>query len=61
MSLIVAQNLSKTYATDSIEVKALQGVSLEIAAGSYLAFVGPSASGAGAWGSSFRLTILFPF
>ncbi len=45
MSLIVAQNLSKTYATDSIEVKALQGVSLEIAAGSYLAFVGPSGSG----------------
>jgi putative ABC transport system ATP-binding protein len=45
MSLIVAQGLSKTYATDSIEVKALQGVSLGIEARSFLAFVGPSGSG----------------
>jgi putative ABC transport system ATP-binding protein len=45
MSLIVAQGLSKTYATDSIEVKALQEVSFEIEAGSFLAFVGPSGSG----------------
>ena len=45
MSLIVAQNLSKTYATDSVEVKALQEVSFDIEAGSFLAFVGPSGSG----------------
>ncbi|HEU4344017.1 MAG TPA: ABC transporter ATP-binding protein [Candidatus Binatia bacterium] len=45
MSLIVSQNLSKTYATDSVEVKALQRVSFEIEAGSFLAFVGPSGSG----------------
>ncbi len=45
MSLIVAQNLSKTYATDSIEVKALQGVSFAIEPGAFLAFVGPSGSG----------------
>ncbi|HEY7320878.1 MAG TPA: ABC transporter ATP-binding protein [Candidatus Binatia bacterium] len=45
MSLVVAQNLSKTYATDSIEVKALQSLSFEIEAGSFLAFVGPSGSG----------------
>jgi len=45
MSLVVAQSLSKTYATDSIEVKALQGVSFDIEAGSFLAFVGPSGSG----------------
>ena len=45
MSLVVAQNLSKTYATDSVEVKAVQSVSFEIKAGSFLSFVGPSGSG----------------
>ncbi|MBI2987300.1 MAG: ABC transporter ATP-binding protein [Deltaproteobacteria bacterium] len=45
MSLITAQSLSKTYATDSVEVKALQAVSFEIQAGSFLSFVGPSGSG----------------
>jgi putative ABC transport system ATP-binding protein len=45
VSLVVAQNLSKTYATGSVEVKALQEVSFEIEAGSFLAFVGPSGSG----------------
>ena len=45
MSLIVAINLSKTYATDSVEVKALQDVSFEIEAGAFLAFIGPSGSG----------------
>ena len=45
MSLIVAKNLTKTYATDSVEVKALQEVSFEIEAGAFLAFIGPSGSG----------------
>jgi putative ABC transport system ATP-binding protein len=45
VSLIIAQSLSKTYATDSIEVKAVQAVSLDITAGSFLSFVGPSGSG----------------
>jgi putative ABC transport system ATP-binding protein len=45
MSLVAARNLTKTYATDSVEVKALQGLSFEIEAGSFLAFVGPSGSG----------------
>ena len=45
MSLIVAQSLIKTYATESVEVKALRGVSFEIEAGAFLAFVGPSGSG----------------
>jgi len=45
MSLVVAQNLSKTYATDSVQVKALQEVSFDIEASSFLAFVGPSGSG----------------
>ncbi len=45
MSLVVAQSLSKTYVTNIIEVKALQEVSFDIEAGSFLAFVGPSGSG----------------
>jgi len=45
MTLIVANNLTKTYATDTIEVKALQEVSFEIEAGAFLAFIGPSGSG----------------
>jgi putative ABC transport system ATP-binding protein len=45
MSLIAAQNLTKTYATDSVEVKALQEVNFEIEAGAFLAFIGPSGSG----------------
>lgn len=45
MSLIVAKSLSKTYATDSVEVKALQEISFEIETGAFLAFIGPSGSG----------------
>ena len=45
MRLITATDLSKTYAADSIEVKAVQGVNLEIEAGAFLSFVGPSGSG----------------
>jgi len=45
MSLIVAKDLSKTYATDSVEVKALQEISFEIEPGAFLAFIGPSGSG----------------
>jgi putative ABC transport system ATP-binding protein len=45
MNLIAANNLVKTYQTEAIEVKALQGVSFDIDAGSFLAFVGPSGSG----------------
>ena len=45
MSLIVAKSLTKTYATDSVEVKAVQDVSFEIDPGAFLAFIGPSGSG----------------
>jgi putative ABC transport system ATP-binding protein len=45
MSLISANNLLKTYQTDAIEVRALQGVSFDIETGAFLAFVGPSGSG----------------
>lgn len=45
MGLITAKDLTKIYATDSIEVKAVHGVSFDIAAGSFLCFIGPSGSG----------------
>jgi putative ABC transport system ATP-binding protein len=45
MSLITASNLVKTYQTEAIEVRALQGVSFDIEAGAFLAFIGPSGSG----------------
>jgi putative ABC transport system ATP-binding protein len=45
MSLIIADNLVKTYRTDAIEVKALQRIPFAIDSGAFLAFVGPSGSG----------------
>jgi putative ABC transport system ATP-binding protein len=45
MSLVAAQELKKSYATDGIEVKALRGISFDIAPGSFVSFVGPSGSG----------------
>jgi putative ABC transport system ATP-binding protein len=45
MGLIKANSLTKTYQTEAIEVRALQGVSFEIDARSFVAFVGPSGSG----------------
>jgi putative ABC transport system ATP-binding protein len=45
MNLITAEKLTKTYATDSVEVRALREVSFNVDAGSFLTFVGPSGSG----------------
>ncbi len=45
MALITASNLVKTYQSEAIEVRALQGVSFGIEARSFVAFVGPSGSG----------------
>lgn len=45
MSLVLAANLTKSYQTGEVEVRALQGVSFEIEPKSFLAFVGPSGSG----------------
>jgi putative ABC transport system ATP-binding protein len=38
-------DVSKTYATGSVEVEALRGISMEVDRGEYLAIMGPSGSG----------------
>ena len=45
MSLVVAQQLVKTYVTGDIKVEAIRGVSFDIEPASFVAFVGPSGSG----------------
>ncbi|MBI4639112.1 MAG: ABC transporter ATP-binding protein [Candidatus Tectomicrobia bacterium] len=45
MSLIVGRDVQKSYIVGEVEVQALRGVSFDIHAGSFLAFVGPSGSG----------------
>jgi putative ABC transport system ATP-binding protein len=45
MSLIVAEQLDKTYRAGEVEVHAVRGVSFAIEPASFVAFVGPSGSG----------------
>ena len=45
MSLVVATNLTKTYVSGDIEVKAIRGVDFTIKPASFVSFVGPSGSG----------------
>lgn len=45
MSLVVAQQLVKTYVTGDIKVEAIRGVDFAIEPASFVAFVGPSGSG----------------
>ena len=45
MSLVVAENLKKTYTAGDITVQAIQGVDFSIEPASLVSFVGPSGSG----------------
>ena len=45
MSLIIAENLSKTYISGEITIDALKGLSFEIEPASFISFIGPSGSG----------------
>jgi putative ABC transport system ATP-binding protein len=44
-SLIKIQDITKTYLMGDVEVRALQGVSLELSSGEFVAIMGPSGSG----------------
>ena len=45
MSLIEARGLAKTYRLGQVDVKALRGADVDVAAGEYIAITGPSGSG----------------
>ena len=45
MSLVVAEQVTKSYQTGEVEVQALRGVGFTIEEGSLVSFVGPSGSG----------------
>lgn len=44
-SIISLTNVSKVYRRDTLEIPVLQGLSLEVASGEFLALMGPSGSG----------------
>lgn len=45
MSLVIAENVVKTYSTGDVEVNAIRGVDFVIEPASFVSFVGPSGSG----------------
>jgi len=45
MSLIIAEDLSKTYKSGEVKVEALKGLNFKIEPASFVSFIGPSGSG----------------
>jgi putative ABC transport system ATP-binding protein len=45
MSLVIADQITKTYTMGELQVPAIRGVSFELQPGSFVSFVGPSGSG----------------
>ena len=45
MSLVIAENVSKTYLSGEVKVEALKGLNFEIEPASFVSFVGPSGCG----------------
>ena len=45
MSLVIAENIYKTYLMDKIQVNSLKNINLNIEQGSFVCVVGPSGSG----------------
>ncbi|MFA6506192.1 MAG: ABC transporter ATP-binding protein [Treponemataceae bacterium] len=45
MSIVTLENVTKTYATDTVSVEALKGINLSLDAGAFISFIGPSGSG----------------
>ena len=45
MKLLEAENIYKTYRIGQVDIHALQGVSVDIDAGEFIAIMGPSGSG----------------
>ena len=54
LPLLQMRNISKHYQMGDVTIRALKGVNLEIEAGVFMSFAGPSGSGKSFWTSTMR-------